>query len=363
MTLQAFTAEQQRLAKLYLATTVAGMMGRKFEEDDWAKVYAAAKGFKTAAWSNFDVDVMNGNLGVEHKMYGQDGVASLLETCGRSFMHPAGTRALRFPSGIEDATEAARDVLHQYGQKIRERTATVEIINSYYHSMLSRPDAIKRLMKSGMGREKAMGLIPEERAPAGSPDEEPDMRFGWLLWRRDLAEFLYFEQAMLIPRPSDFVGEWHERVTRGRRLPSRNLWIFRRATGVKEYSITNVAGVKVQPYFTVPLPSDPNLYHFRVQGEPAAPGLVRVWLTQQTARSLRATVGDLSPGALGIFVERRVKTILAENRPARDKIEAHGEEVLVPTSTYQLLRDAGHNVSDEYAFRLLLGDTADPAQV
>lgn len=205
------------MARVYLATTVAAMMGRKFEEEDWAKVYAAAKGFRASAWSNFDIDVMNGNLGVEHKMVGQDGAASLLACCGRSFMHPAGTRAFRFPGQLEDPTEAAHEVLRQYGKKIEERTAIVSIVHQYHHFRHTRQEAIAALRQTGMGLEKAHSLIPENRAPVGEPDDSPDMRFGWLIWRRDLAEFLYFEEPMTIPIPEDFYGVWNERRTSGRR--------------------------------------------------------------------------------------------------------------------------------------------------
>lgn len=354
MTLPAFSAEEANRAKLYLATTVAAMMGRKFEEEDWAKVYSAAKGLKASAWSNFDVDVMSGNLGVEHKMYGQDGAASLLECCGRSLMHPAGTRAIRFPTHIEGATDAAQDVLRQYGRKIEERTAIVGIINQYHHSKFGRNEAIEALMATGMGRPKAVSLIPESRAPVGHAEEEPDMRFGWLLWRRDLAEFLYFEQPMTIPNPADFIGEWHERQTRGRRLPSKNLWIFRRTTGAKEYSITNAAGVKVQPYFTVPPPSDPNLYHFLVQGEKTAQGLVRVWLTHETAQTLKSLLKDMSPEAIGQFVQDNASVAGNDERPARAAFEPLAVEVLIPADSYRLLRGDCHSVSDEHAFRLML---------
>lgn len=354
MTLPAFAEDERRRAKLYLATTVAAMMGRKFEEDDWAKVYAAAKGFKASAWSNFDVDVMIGNLGVEHKMVGQDGASSLLEWCGRSKMHPAGTRAIRFPTETENPTEAAHDVLRQYGRKIAERSHIVEIINGYHHARLSRVDAISELINTGMGRPKAQELVPVEREPIGDAAAMPDMRFGWLLWRRDLAEFLYFEQPMIVPDPSDFVGEWHEQKTRGRRLPSRNLWIFRKSTGAKEYSITNVAGVKVQPYFTVPMPSDPNLYHFRVQGEETNDGLVRVWLTHETAQSLMSRLGDTSPATVANFVAEKAPGLIENGLSARSAFEPTAVEILVPTETYRLLRGDGHSVSDEHAFRLIL---------
>lgn len=354
MSVPAFTAGEYDRAKVYLATTVAAMMGRKFEEEDWAKVYAAAKGFSASAWSNFDIDVMHGNLGVEHKMYGQDGGDTLLACCGRSLMHPAGTRAFRFPNDIDDATEAAREVLRQYGRKIIERTAIVSLLNRYHHSLVSRTDAVAELIGMGMGRPKALSLVPDERTPIGDADDTPDMRFGWLIWRRDLAEFLYFEQPMTIPDPDEFVGAWNERQTRGRRLPSRNLWIYREATGNKEYSITNAAGAKVQPYFTVPQPNDPNIYHFRVQGETAPNGLIRIWLTAETAQSLQSVLGDLSPENVGRFVMQNAANSDAVEGTASAAFEPLAVEVLMPADCYQLLRADDNSLSDEHAFRLLL---------
>lgn len=41
-TLPVFTAAEFERARLFLATHVADMMGRKLEEGDWAKVYCAA---------------------------------------------------------------------------------------------------------------------------------------------------------------------------------------------------------------------------------------------------------------------------------------------------------------------------------
>jgi hypothetical protein len=358
-TLSAFSDAEAERAKLYLATTVAAMMGRKFEEDDWAKVYAAAKGFTASAWSNFDVDVMQGNLGVEHKMIGRSGGGSLLECCGRSIMHPAGTRAIRFPRNLTDPNAAARDVLRQYGRKIEERSLIVRLINRYHHSESSRDQAIVELTALGMGRDKALELVPADRTPRGSPWDEPDMRFGWFIWRRDLAEFLYFEKPMVAPDPSEFFGEWHERRTSGRRLPSRNLWIFRHSTGSKEYSITTDAGSKVQPYFTVPPPRDPNLYHFRVQGETTDDGLVRVWLTYETAQALRSNVLDTSPAALSKFVRERSVRTLDANAPARSAFEPPAVQFLISRDAYTALRADHDAVSDEHAFRLLLNESAD----
>lgn len=354
MTLPAFSSREREQAKVYLATTVTAMMGRKFEEEDWAKVYAAAKGFRASAWSNFDIDVMQGNLGVEHKMYSQSGASSLLECCGRSFMHPAGTRAIRIPVGISDATEAAQDILRQYGRKIEERTSIIRTLNRYHHDRSTRESAIDALVVAGMSRPKALSLVPEERSPTGSPDDDPDMRFGWLLWRRDLAEFLYFEERMVAPDPSAYFGEWHVRQTSGRRLPSRSLWVFRRSTNIKEYSITTDAGAKVQPYFTVPAPRDPNLYHFCVQGERVEQDLVRVWLSADTAQALLALLGSTSADVVDQFVRSRMANSDDDEQPARSIFEPPAVPILIGQDAYRTLRADDRSVSDEHAFRRLL---------
>ena len=69
-TLCVFDVEQKDLAKRLLATCVAQMMGRKFEEADWGSVYCRAKGIPEQAWSNLHIDVMHQGLGVEHKSMG-----------------------------------------------------------------------------------------------------------------------------------------------------------------------------------------------------------------------------------------------------------------------------------------------------
>src|SRR5258708_1711763 len=152
--LQAFTPEQRERAHLLLATRVASMMGRKLEEDDWNRVYCGAKKIPIDGWSNLNIDVMHEGLGVEHKMLGVEADRSIKECCGLTFMHPAATRSIRIPEET-NATKAARNILKQYADLIKERT---EIVRK------------------------------------NSPKSTPDMRTGWLFWQRSkLEEFLYFE--------------------------------------------------------------------------------------------------------------------------------------------------------------------------
>lgn len=93
-TLQAFSHEEHQKAKVHLATQVAHMMGRKLEEDDWNKVYCAAKDIPHTPWSNLNIDVNYEGLGVEQKLrrYGRLDGRSIKVACGTTMMHPAATR-------------------------------------------------------------------------------------------------------------------------------------------------------------------------------------------------------------------------------------------------------------------------------
>ena len=190
---------------------------------------------------------MHDLLGVEHKMLCYRSNADIREICGQSLMHPAATRSIRIPSIEVDPNEAMRDIFAQYAELIRQRTEKV--------------------------RSKA------------TSKGEPDMRTGWLLWQESLRQFLYFEEEMLAPDPSDYRAEWMNSGG-GARKKSKNLWIYEKETGKKRYSITTEAGIKIQPYFDVPPPGDTNLYIFTVIGEVVGAGLVRVWITESTARHL-----------------------------------------------------------------------------
>jgi hypothetical protein len=258
-TVPAFTAiEAQRVHDL-IAARVAFMMGRKFEEADWAEVYTTAKGIPIQGWSNLNIDVMYGGLGVEHKMVCYRSKPSVGEACGSTLMHPAATRSIRVPSLDTDPNEAMADILNQYARLIQKRREMVQ---------------------------------------ATSPASTADMRTGWLLWQENLREFLYFEEPMLAPIPDDYHAVWNSRPGNGNRKGSTNLWIYEKATGRKRYSVTTVAGAKIQPYFDVPTPDDPNLYIFTVQGELVSPRQVRVWVGQDTARELQRLLGDLEETTL-----------------------------------------------------------------
>jgi hypothetical protein len=252
-----FSGEEAEHAKLLLATRVTTMMGRKLEEDDWGSVYCGAKGIPKADWSNLHLDVNFEGLGVEHKMLrcSQLNDRPIKSVCGTTLMHPSATRSIRIENTSAPANQVMKDVFQQYAELIDLRTEAV--------------------------RQRAAG-------------KKPDMRTGWLLWEDNLAEFLYFEERMMPPNPALFYSEWNETAAKGARKASRSLWIYEKSTGQKRFSVTTSAGIKIQPYFDVPAPSDPNLFYFRVQSVPIDSRTVQLWVAASTALALQRKIGDLT---------------------------------------------------------------------
>lgn len=312
-TLQAFTAVQRAKAHELLAIRVAYMMGRKFEEGDWADVYCAAKGIPKRGWSNLNIDITHGLLGIEHKMKCYRSKPDLREACGTSQMHPAATRSIRPLPTSTPAEKAMRNVLEQYAELIAARTEKVR----------------------------------QEAAVAG----DPDMRVGWLLWQESLRQFMYFEEEMLAPNANDYRAEWVDSGG-GARKKSRNLWIYEKETGQKRYSVTTEAGAKVQPYFDVPPPTDPNLYHFVVIGESIEVGFIRVWVTESTYDDLLRLIGTLEPDSLSKAV-LAVTSELSKSEAPGDITSEKGRALTVTTAAYRALTDAVGGVNDDHNFRLL----------
>jgi hypothetical protein len=314
-TLAAFTEEQKIRAHEFLAIHVAHMMGRKLEEADWSEVYCRAKGIPLKGWSNLDIDVMHGSLGVEHKMYRYSSAGDISEACGTSLMHPSATRSIRVPPIKTPADRAMKDVLGQYADLIKDRAAKV-------------------------------------KAQSGSA-LEADMRTGWLLWQESLRQFLYFEEPMVPPNLTRLEAKWVTRTSKGgSRKPSTNLWVFDRVTGAKRYSITTEAGAKIQPYFDVPPITDPNLCIFTVIGEVLNSGFVRVWLSDATARELSRLAGPLDPENLSKIVLEtagRVKEIGVLEEAKRES----GSPFAVTMEAYSILKETFKGVSDEHSFQLL----------
>lgn len=315
-TLSAFSDEQARRAKILLATQVASMMGRKLEEGDWTKVYCRAKGIPEAGWSNLHIDVSHGGLGLEIKLlriaqlYGKP----LKTVCGTTLMHPAATRSIRIESTEAPANDVVREVFEQYGELVRLRTTRV--------------------------RETAA-------------DVAPDMRTGWLIWEDSLAEFLYFEEPMVVPNPVSYYGEWNTTPPRGARKSSKSLWVYDKRTNQKRYSVTTSAGIKIQPYFDVPAPSDPNLYYFRVQSEPVDSETIYLWVAGATARSLKQRLGSLDREAVSAAIMD-----LLSGQHATPESTPVDEDLAVPIplskEAHNRLLAAWEAVSDEHRAQILL---------
>jgi len=313
-TLAAFTSEQRAKAHALLAAKVAYMMGRKFEEGDWAEVYCKAKGIPLQGWSNLNIDITHAGLGVEQKMLCYRSDADLAEAFGQTLMHPAATRAIRVPPTDVDANEAMHEIFRQYAALIRQRTDKVR-----------------------------------ETSPAGT---QPDMRTGWLLWQESLRQFLYFEEPMLAPDPKDFYAEWHDSGG-GARKASRNLWVFDKVTGHKRFSITTAAGAKIQPYFDVPPPNDPNVYLFTVIGEVIGVGMVRVWLTIATFRELKRVLGDFDTAKVSEFVLRKLVGA-SSSMIIREGDEPTAETIVLTAEAYMRLKAVFPGVNDDNSVQLFL---------
>lgn len=313
-TLRAFTEEEKNKAKTLLATSVAKMMGRKFEEGDWATVYCGAKRIPDRGWSNLHIDVMHQGLGVEHKMLCVGGDKPLLSLAGTSLMHPSATRSIRIESTDVSAQDAMVSVLRQYKELIEQRT--------------------RKVAETAAGR-------------------EVDMRTGWLIWERSLTEFLYFEERMLAPDPDRYWAEWNERASKGSRKGSKNLWIYEQTTNKKRYSVTTSAGAKIQPYFDVPAPNDPNLYLFRVQSEPISENIIRIWVTTGTFNRLREILEDPDLRSLS---EEIIEAAKVESDTV-GLVDADGDLAVpidISREAYESLISRWGGVSDEHRVQLLI---------
>lgn len=316
-TLSAFTPEEAKRAKIFLATQVASMMGRKLEEGDWSSVYCKARKIPDAGWSCLHIDVSYQGFGLEMKLLRIADLNGkpLKSVCGETLMHPAATRSIRIDDTSADPQRVMEDVFAQYADLIKERTNRVQA-----------------------------------SAPPGAPI---DMRVGWLIWESSLTEFLYFEEPMLPPDPARYWAEWSITPARGSRKPSKSLWVYDRTSKQKRYSVTTSAGIKIQPYFDVPPPSDSNLYYFRVQSEQQDPDTVLLWVAGSTAHALKQQLGSLDRDTVSAAVsEVLAKGVIpsAATNPEEDLAVSIPIEAAVHT---QLLA-AWEAVSDEHRAQLLL---------
>ena len=315
-TLPALTSEEAERLKRLLAAKVASMMGRKLEEGDWSEVYCKAKDIPESGWSNLHIDVNHEGLGIEIKSLRitQLGKRSLKDVCGTTKMHPAATRSIRIDDVNLPAGEVMKDVLTQYSNLIEERT---------------------------------------NRVKENSPDGSADMRIGWVLWEDELQEFLYFEEPMTKPDPANYSATWNETPPRGARKGSKSLWIYDRKTGTKRYSVTTSAGVKIQPYFDVPPPDDPDLLYFRVQSEPVNENTVVLWVSSVTANRLQVLLGSTDRETVSEAVTQAA-TYTTSNTPTATADSGFAVPIEVSKEAFDILIEHWNGVSDEDRIQQLI---------
>lgn len=314
--LEAFTEAEKELAKRWLATQVASMMGRKLEEGDWSRVYCLAKNIPEGGWSNLHIDINYQGLGLEMKLLRIPGLRDkpIKSVCGTTLMHPAATRSIRIDDTSRNATDVMRDVFSQYAELIQYRT---------------------------------------NRVKEAAPNKTPDMRTGWLIWEDNLTEFLYFEERMLPPNPEQFTAEWNVTPPKGARKASKSLWIYDKDTRQKRYSVTTSAGIKIQPYFNVPPPSDNNLYYFRVQSEPVSATTVRMWVSAVTARALQSKLGSLDSAIVSAAILEAIERV-GRIEQAPEEEDGFAVAVDISKEAHIQLLAAWEAVSDEHRAQLLL---------
>ena len=315
--LPVFTAEENEVVKQLLATQVASMMGRKLEEGDWSSVYCKAKQIPDSGWSNLHIDVNHGGLGLELKSLRIAGGRHkpIKSVCGTTLMHPSATRSIRIDDTSKNATDVMIDVFTQYSELIAERTSRVR---------------------------------------EASPGKTPDMRTGWLIWEDSLTEFLYFEEKMVSPNPELYMAEWNITPPKGSRKASKSLWIYDRRTNKKKYSVTTSAGIKIQPYFDVPTPTDPNLYYYRVQSEFLDNSMVRLWISSQTARALHNKLGSLDSNIVSDAVFSAIQRAAEFEREPDEYDSGLAVPVEIRKYAYDALRSRWDGVSDEHHAQQLL---------
>lgn len=315
-TLPVFSSDRVRAVKVLLAGKVASMMGRKWEEGDWSQVYCRAMEIPEMRWSNLNIDVNFNGLGVEFKMLrvSTTGGRPIIDKCGTTLMHPSATRSIRIEDIDVHPDDAMRDIFAQYRDLIESHT---------------------------------------EKVRAAHDDRNADMRTGWLLWESTLREFLYWEKRMFAPDASEYFAQWHERPAMGTRKASKSLWVFDRETKLKRYSVTTSAGIKIQPYFDVPPPDDPNLYHFRVQSESLDADTVVLWVSSWTAQELRARAGTTDKEVISNLI-LEASSSASEGEIGREDEQLEGVPIEVTREAFESLCEHWAGVNDDHCVRLFL---------
>ena len=180
-----------------------------------------------------------------------------------------------------------------------------------------------------------------------------ELRIGWLLWEGELKEFLYFEESMSKPNPDEYYAEWNVTPPRGARKPSKSLWIYERKTDKKRYSVTTGAGIKIQPYFDVPPPNDPNLTYFRVQSEIIDNDTVILWVTSETAHRVREKLGSINKETVSRAVLGAKGDSLKNSKLAADDLRV-AVPIEITKKAFDHLKGNWEAVNDDHSIQLLI---------
>ena len=264
-----------------------------------------------------NIDVNYSGLGVEQKLLRVSGLRErpIKSVCGTTMMHPAATRSIRIRNTELPAEIVMRDVFQQYSDLIDIRTEKV--------------------------RENSAG-------------KEPDMRLGWLLWEDSLTEFLYFEEPLVAPLPDNYYAEWNETPPRGTRKGSKSLWIYEQGSNQKRYSVTTSAGIKIQPYFDVPAPSDENLYYFRVQSEPIDYDTVQIWVSSTTAKAIQRELGNLEKDNVSNALIKTANRFSIEDTEISVREKDLAQPILISRKAFEIFKSTWEGISDEHRAQLFL---------
>lgn len=229
---RAFTDKEALVVQAEIEQLVRALQGRKLEEGDWTELYCRVKGAPCGNWSNLPFrDFLYGGVGVEFKLLKR---VSPSQDFGKSLMHPAATRTIDF-NEKDPPEKAMTDVFRQWNRTITEF---------------------------------------EERVRKTSPSGQADIRWGVLLWAQNHKEYLYFEEKIEKPNPSDYYAIWSDGNHRGK--PTRNLHIYEKLTEKKRFSCTVPKnGPKLQPYFDIPT-IEHGAHLFKIDTRPVAPIYVNV---------------------------------------------------------------------------------------
>ena len=181
-----------------------------------------------------------------------------------------------------------------------------------------------------------------EASPAAQDQDQDQLR-----------EFLYFEEAMTKPDPAKYTATWNNTPARGTRKASKSLWIFDKQIGAKRYSVTTSAGIKIQPYFDVPPPGDPNLLYFRVQSEPLDDDTVVLWVSAATAERLKELLGSTDRQVVSDAVSRASRSSVPDTQA--DTADASlAVPIQVSKEAFDILIEHWETVNDDRRIQQLI---------